>query len=100
MKFINYRVSAGRAFAKLGSELFGLTVIAPTGYMQSCVHERIGIAMPLPAANQAPEGVFQFQWADEEGTAEICIIKSDEITLCLSPDQLQIHLIGRLEKEA
>jgi hypothetical protein len=63
--------------------------------MMSVTHERIGIALHLPATNQAPEGVFQFQWADEEGTADICILKGDAITLCLSPDQL--HLIERLE---
>lgn len=95
MKFTNYRVSAGRAFARLGSDLFGLTVIGPTGYIKDFIHERIGIALHLPKAYQAPEGVFQFQWADSEGTAEIIIFKSDEITLCLSPDQL--HLIERLE---
>ncbi|MCA1930914.1 hypothetical protein [Rheinheimera sp.] len=95
MKFTNYRVSAGRAAAILKKDLIGLNVIAPTGYMSSSVQERIGLVLQLRPDRAAPEVAFQFQWADEEGTADIGVFKNEPITLCLSPEQL--HLIERLE---
>jgi hypothetical protein len=97
MKFINYRVSAGRVAAKLKNDLVGLTVVAPTGYSNSgqTVYERIGTVKQFRPEGAQSEIAYLFQWADENGTAEIGILKSEEITLCLSPDQL--HLIKRLE---
>jgi hypothetical protein len=95
MKFINYRVSAGRAASRLKKDLIGLTVIAPTGYMSSSAEERIGLVLQLRPDRGATEVAFQFQWADEEGTADIGVFKDEAITLCLSPEQL--HLIERLE---
>lgn len=87
MSFINYRVAAGHAVAVLKNQLAAIIVIAPVGYAGGVVHERIGTVQLGRIDPEAESAAFQFQWQDEDGTAETVVNTDEEITMCLRQDQ-------------
>ncbi len=110
----NFHVNAGHAAARLRSEIVGLWVVGVVGYTKaeqfistgddsedeepeavSIPHWRTGIVKQFQPDDECREIVLQFQWQDEQGTAEIGVFEDEDITLLFLPDQL--HLIERFK---
>lgn len=110
----NFHVNAGFAAARLRGDLVGLWVVGVVGYTRaeqliltgddeetdepdavSIPHWRTGIVKEFQPDDDCREIVFQFQWQDEQGTAEIGVFEDEDITLLLLPDQL--YLLDRFK---
>ena len=96
----NFEVNAGFAAARLRNKLEGLQIMAIVGYVSQRVicqddsivlvnvpQWRTGIVKQFQPDILAKEIVLQFQWSDEEGTADIGIFQDEDIVLLLTPEQ-------------
>lgn len=97
----NISVNAGFAVGRLRQKLVGFQVMAIVGYTaipddeegfgRVVAHWRTGVIKELRPDDLCPEIVIQFEWSDDEGTAEIGVFEDEDIILIFTPKNLN-HL--------